>query len=114
LQPRKFVAKKVPGKWVDADQSRVLVFGSGLAHNERRKAAPHFDDEPWLKMPNHAVSNQGVHPMKWPPLSRRRLDWKVVIFVPELCKMVSQQIELHRVVHVDAHQVARLLPQGFG
>ena len=43
---------------------------------------------------------------------RRWLGWNLLIFVPKLRKIVSQQVELHGVVHVYAHELARLIPQG--
>ena len=53
-------------KRIDADQRRAFVLGSSLAQYERGKTAAHLDDQPWLKMADHAVSNQGIHAMKWP------------------------------------------------
>src|SRR5712675_961291 len=64
-------------------------------------------------MADHAVSDQCIDATKRPLLSRRRLYWKVVIFVPEFCKMASQQLELYRVVHVNPHEFAGLAPERF-
>src|SRR4029453_667116 len=40
-----------------------------------------------------------------------RLCLELLVFTPELRKAISQQIELDRVVHVDADQFARVVPK---
>jgi hypothetical protein len=40
-----------------------------------------------------------------------RLGWELLIFAPEPRKAIPQQIELDRVVHVDADQFTRLVPK---
>jgi hypothetical protein len=76
----------------------------------RRKTAAHLDDQAWLKVADHTVSHQCINAMKRPLLPRRRLYWKLVIFAAEFRKMILQEIELHRVVHVDAHEFTRPIP----
>ena len=46
-----------PGNGSIQIRARVLVFGSGLAEHERRKTAAHLNDQLWLKVADHAVSN---------------------------------------------------------
>ena len=38
---------------------------------------------------------------------------RVVIFVPEFCKMGFSKLELYRVVHVNPHEFAGLAPERF-
>src|SRR5947208_12892591 len=73
-------AKKLARKRIDADQSRVFIFGSSLPEHERRKTAADLDDQPWLKVADHTISSQRIDAMKRSLLSRWRLYRKVVIF----------------------------------
>src|SRR5215831_2271885 len=71
-------------------------------------------------MAHHTVSHQCVYPLKESIIeikTARAVRWlcgKPLIFVPKLRKMLSQQFELHGVVHVYADKLARLIPQAFG
>src|SRR6478672_1868769 len=68
-------------------------------------------------MAGHAVSDQGVRAIKEMIIeikvarffSWRR--WKLLILIAEFWKMISQQVELHGGVHVNAHQFTPLSPQ---
>ena len=45
-------------------RAEFLFFAAACAQNKRRKTAAHFDDQPWLKMANHAVSHEGINTIK--------------------------------------------------
>ena len=90
----------------------LLFFVGGLAQKQGRKAAADFDDQLRLKMADHAVSDQGIRAIKEMVIeikTARLLQLasigNLLILVPEFWKMRSQQIELHRVVHIDRPQV---------
>ena len=71
-------------------RAEFLFFCSSLAQNKRRKTAAHFDDQPWLKMPNHAVSHEGINtiektvPKIEPIVLLSFSGWELLIFVTEL------------------------------
>src|SRR5215467_4266436 len=69
-------------------------------------------------MADHAVSNQGVSTIKEAVAKIKLIvhssfcGWKLLIFMKELGKAL-QQIELFRLVHVNAHKFTRLAPDTF-
>src|SRR5262249_60319736 len=65
-------------------------------------------------MADHTVSHQHIDSTKRAPFSWRRFGWQLLIFLTVVYKMVSQQIELCRFVHVNAYKLARLAPEPFG
>src|SRR5581483_1726228 len=99
------------------DESGCVVFRSGPGQEQGRKTAADFDDQPWLKLPNHAVSDQGVRGAKECVANIKavaftnRFDRNLLIFIPEFWKPVSEQIQLHRIVHIDSHEVTWPIPQ---
>src|SRR5262249_19060430 len=64
-------------------------------------------------MADHAVSHQHIDSTKRAPFSWRRFGWQLLIFLTVVYKMVSEQIELCRFVHINAYQLARLAPEPF-
>src|SRR4029453_11950670 len=70
-------------------------------------------------MPDHTISNQGIGAVKAIVVQVKTARfasgaaWKLFIFVPELGKTISEEIELNRIVHVDADQFALSIPKGF-
>jgi hypothetical protein len=105
MQPGKALFEKFLREGFDADESRGVVFRGSLAQKQRRKAAADFHDRLRLKMSDHAVSDQRVRAIKEMVIEIKATGffswrrWKLLIFVPEFWKMLSQQIELHRPVH---------------
>src|SRR5947208_1872316 len=71
-------------------------------------------------MTDHAVSHHRVRTIKKmvaeiePILPFSTPCWKTLIFLAEFSKMLSQQIELYRIVHVDAYEFAPSIPERFG
>ena len=116
MQPGKAVLEKFWGKGFDANERRVVVFRGSLAQKQGRKAAAHFDDQSRLKMADHAVSDQGVDTIKEPVVKMKTafflggFDRNLLIFAPEFWTMISQQVELHGGIHVNAHQLTPLSP----
>ena len=100
-------------------RAELLFFAAASADEQRRKPAADLDDQPRLKMANHAVSDQRVCTVKEAVIEMKmtrlpsRLGWKLLIFVSEFWKMLPQKIELHGFVHIDSNELARPLPQRF-
>ena len=73
----------------------VLFFAAASSDEQRRKPATDLDDQPRLKMANHAVSDQGVYTVEEAVIEMEmirlpsRLGWKLLIFVSEFWKMLS-------------------------
>src|SRR5467141_1041949 len=71
-------------------------------------------------MADHTISHQSVSSAKraFPEVKTTWLTCRLrrppFIFVAEFRKLIAQQIELHRVVHVDAHEFAWPIPQRLG
>src|SRR5206468_8723156 len=68
-------------------------------------------------MADHTISDQRVGAVKEPIIKMKTawlagwLDRELIIFVAKFWKVIPQQIELHRVVHVNANQFARPVPE---